>query len=370
MGEARASAAHRWVPCTGSLSMERPFPDDPHEVAKQGTAAHWVGATCLTDPSRSPASMLGLTHENGIPVDGDMVEHVEEYLQEVRSIATVDHLYVEREMDMTWLHPELGGTPDAWYYCFATGTLYLWDFKYGWRPVDPFENWQMVEYLAGIIGFLGNVPIKRIEAVTVQPRPSHYDGRIRRWHTTPAELGPLFTKLQEKATEATGNSPLCVTGPHCRDCRALAYCPHADAAALAAIEVSGRVAHVTPTPETMASEMNILTAAAEAIKLRLAAIETVATGTIESGGMIPGYARERSYGRKKWKNEEELRAVEVMTGLSLFEDKPISPPRAKKAGMDAVTLALYSTTPETGAKLVKRDLSKKAAEVFGAKGEQ
>lgn len=366
MGGLRGSSAHRWVPCTGSPSMERQFSSDPHLVAKEGTAAHWVAETCLTDPGITPQSMQGQTHANGIIIDVDMVDHVVTYLQEVWSIAVHDKLYIEQHLSATWLHPDLRIIPDAWYYCTTTHALHLWDFKYGWRPVDPVRNWQFVTYLAGILAFLGTAPVERIEVVVVQPRPPHYEGRIRRWHTTTGELGPLFTKLQKAAQEATGNDPKCCTGSWCRDCRALAHCPHAGAAALAAIEVSGRVAHATPSSEDMASELNILGAAEEAIELRLTAMKTLAIFSLELGGMIPGYAMERSYGRRRWKNPEELKAVEGMTGISLFEDKPVSPAEAKRRKLDPVTLALYSTTPETGHKLVKRDLSKKAAEVFGA----
>lgn len=364
-----ASSAHRWVPCPGSPAMERPFPSVPHQVAREGSAAHWVASVCLClkNPKPTPQSMLGRVHANGTVVDIEMVEHVDTYLQEVRSVEIEDPLYVEEHLSSTWLHPHIkDSVPDAWRYCSATQVLYLWEFKYGWRPVDPVANWQFVTYLASILAFLGNVAVTRIEAIIVQPRPAHYEGRVRRWHTTPAELGALFTEVLEAANAATGDSPQCRTGAWCRDCRALAHCPYAGAAALAAIEVSGRVVHATPTPEETASELNILKAAKEALGLRLTAIETLAVSTIEKGGMVPGYAMERSYGRRRWKNLDEMRAVETMTGVSLFDQKPVTPAEAKRRKLDPITLALYSFTPETGNKLVKRNLNKKAAEVFGA----
>lgn len=348
--------------------MEHSFPSEPHQVAKEGTAAHWVAKACFKNPSVTPESMIGQIHENSIAVDGEMAEHVTTYLEEVRSLAVQpEHLYIEQNLSMAWIHPDASGPPDAWYYCVATQTLYLWDFKYGWRTVNPEKNWQFVEYLAGILAFLGAAPVKRIETVVVQPRPPHYQGRIRRWHTTVEELGPLFAELQTAAVEATGNNPLCRTGEWCRDCRALAQCPYAQDAALAAIEVSGRVTLAAPSPEEMATEMYILQAAKEAISLRLAAIETVAVASLETGGMVPGWALERSYGRRKWRgSNEELRAVEVLTGLSLFEEKPVTPAEAKRRGLDDVTRDIYAETPETGNKLVQRDLNKKASEVFGA----
>jgi len=273
---------------------------------------------------------------------------------------------VEQPVFAAWLHPDLASIPDAWYYCTTTQTLYLWEFKYGWRPVDPVRNWQFVAYIAGILPFLGGAPVDRIEAVVVQPRPHHYDGRIRRWHTTPAELGPLFTKLQAAANTVMDGNPQCRTGHWCLDCRALAHCPYAGEAALAAVEVSGRVTHASPSPEETAAELNILGAAKEAINLRLTAMETLAVMSLESGGMVPGYAMERAYGRRRWSNPEELWAVEAMTGVSLFTEKPVSPAEAKRRKLDPALLALYSITPETGNKLVKRDLNQKAAEVFGA----
>ena len=345
--------------------MEHPFPDEPHQVAKEGTAAHWVAETCLNNPQFTPMAMIGQMHPNGILVDAEMAEHVDTYLEEVRSVVGSDKLYVEKEHDMGWIYSGYGGTPDAWFYNTVTGVLYIWDIKYGWRIVDPVKSLQMSSYLGGIIPFLGNVPINRIEAIIVQPRAAHPEGRIRRWHTSVEELGPIWTELQAAIQEGSGNNPTCRTGPHCRDCRALATCPYAQDAAASAIEVSGRVMHAAPTPQELAAEISILTVAKEAIALRLTALETMAVSVMESGGVVPGYAMERSYGKRRWKKPEELRAVEIMTGASLFEEKPRTPAQAKKHGLDAATLELYAETPESGHKLVKRDLSKKAAEVFG-----
>jgi hypothetical protein len=349
--------------------MEHGLPDDPHQVAKEGTVAHWVGETCLLDPSVTPESMIGQVHENGVLVDSDMADAVDDYLVEVRSVVrpNVDRLYVEQALSGEWVHPSMREcTPDAWYYCSETKVLYLWDLKYGWLCVDPVEYWQFVTYLAAILCFLGNVDIVRIEVVVVQPRPSHPQGRIRRWHTTLSDLGPLFDTLQKALVDATGNNPTCVTGSHCRDCKALAMCDAAQLAGYSAVEMSSQAVRHDPSLADIASELDALKEAEDALKYRKAALGVVAISHLNKGALIPGYGLERSYGKQRWKgDDDEVRALEVMTGVTLFKTVPVTPAQAKRNGLDDLTKKIYVETPETGRKLVKIDSTKKATEVFG-----
>jgi hypothetical protein len=353
--------------------MEHPFPDLPHQVVDEGDAAHWVAENCFEGSGFSPYSMIGLAHENGVVVDADMAEYVDTYITEVKSVVQQDRLYIEQSLSGEWLNHLLKEvTPDAWYYCSETKTLYVWDLKFGWRVVEAMRNLQMAIYIGSIIAFLGNVEILRIEATIVQPRAPHPQGRIRKWHPQTEELSALFVEVNDSLVAATGNSPMCLTGEHCRDCKALAHCRAAQQAGYTAIEISGHAMIETPTPADLAAELNALLAAEEAIKYRKVALETMGTASAEKGTVIPGFGLERSYGRACWKGSTQadidatVEALEIMTGITLFKKVPLSPAQAKKNGLDDETKKIYVETPVRGHKLVRSDATQKATEAFGA----
>lgn len=143
-----ASGAKRWINCAGSIRMEHGRPNNSSAAARQGTAAHALGETCLLDGSdahdwlggfvrldqreqatvyRPPlhdgsdtdgdktavvpvhASAEGLPpegHEDW-PIDADMADAVQVYLDAVRLemelLGPHAEMQVERSFDLNWL---------------------------------------------------------------------------------------------------------------------------------------------------------------------------------------------------------------------------------------------------------------------------
>lgn len=173
-------------------------------------------------------------------------------------------------------------------------------------------------------------------------------------------------EVKAAAIAAGGNNPQCRTGPWCLDCKAPHVCPSAKQAAAAAIEASGRAVPHDPSQYELSSELDILRTAAEALKSRLTALETQGLLSIENGTPIPGYTAERNPGRRKWKaTDEVLKACEMMTGVSLFDEKPVTPAEAKRRKLDETMIKSLSEVPPGKMKLVKRDLTAKADKIFG-----
>jgi hypothetical protein len=365
--ELRASGAERWVPCTGSPSLEAPFPDTTHIVAEEGNRAHALSAECFKTGNDAVAYV-------GELVDIDFAEGVQMYLDTVRAVAPhgVAGLYVEYTLGADFIIKGMTPTPDAWYYDPITNTLYLWDLKFGWRIVSAIDNWQLVVYLLAILSYLDSKGIhpKNIEASIVQPRAPYFEGRVRTWRPTLADLTVKYQTLVTAAGKVL-TDPKCNTGSWCHDCRALAACPAAQEAALAAVSASTRAVHHDPSGADLAAELTLLTAAKEALTNRLTALEAVALDGLEKGKMvIPGWSTERAVGRRRWKgNDKALKGVAAMTGVNLFEEKPVTPAEAKRRGMKDFDLAIYAETPEGKLNLVKRDVEAGAAKVFGTTGE-
>jgi hypothetical protein len=352
----RKSGAGRWVPCPASPRLEAPFPDVESEDAKEGTAAHWVAAQVLGG-HRQLEELTDRTAPNGVIVTGEMVEHVESYTTRPREGVPV----VERPLPSAIPGVE-DGTPDALWIVSNRG--FIDDLKYGYGIVEVVGNWQLASYAVDLF-------VKhewQLEAVTVtivQPRPYHPDGRVRSWTITRDVGWQLSQHLQQAAQRAHDPNSPAATGPHCKNCRALHACEAARRAGMNGVDVSLAASAPDLPADALAGELRQLRRAADAIKLRLDALESHGLATIDRGGIIPGWIAERSLGRRRWKDPAQITFLEAITGKSLHETKPVSPAQAEKCGVDSATVKIYTETPVTGRKLVERDGSQKASEVFG-----
>lgn len=351
----RPSGAGRWVPCPASPRLEAPFPDVESEDAKEGTAAHWCAAQVLKGHHQLE-ELTDRAAPNGVIIDGEMVEHVDSYVRTVGPEPAV----IERELPAAVPGTD-PGTPDAFRIVGDVG--FLWDFKYGYRIVEARGNWQLADYAVRIFA-KHEWQLSVVVATIVQPRPFHPDGRVRSWTIGRDEAAALYHALGAAAGAAHDPAATASTGPHCDNCRALHVCEAARRAALNAVDVAHAGMAVQMDGTNLAGELRTLRRAVDAARLRLDAIESHAMSLIDGGHVVPGFRAERAFGRRRWVDPDKVAAIEAMTGLTLYERKPVSPAQAEKRGADESLVKLFTVTPETGRKLVERDGSAKAAEVF------
>lgn len=337
------SDASRWVNCPGSALLQAQFPEPEGDsvYAEEGTQAHGVAAEQLA-LSLAPAL---------IPSGPEMAQAVGMYVTAVRAAHNNGKLHIEEQISVRSVHPDrCWGTCDLWWYDSAADILHVWDFKYGWGLVEARYNWQLLVYAAGICE---TVQAGQIMLHIVQPRPYHPDGPHRTWTITLADLMVLVAERLAPAAElATGENPPLQTGPHCRYCDALYYCPAAAQAVGHAVDVACTCASPTLPPEQIGFELSVLRRASEIITHRLAATEQTALSMIKGGTVIPGWTSGFTPGRKKWTDEAQVRAMAGMYGLDL--NKPpelITPPQAINLGLPADVVKMYVTQEAGKAKL-------------------
>lgn len=353
----RASNAGRWVNCAASPRMEQAHPDDPSEDAKEGTAAHWLAQQVLGGYVSCVEELTDRTTPNGVIISGEMVEHTQAYIDTVRAVTTTP--VIERTMPiMDGVEP---GTPDA-LYVGADGHAHIWDLKYGYGIVEAPGNWQLACYMVGL--FTKHPNLVSVTGVIVQPRPFHPDGRVRSWTVSNAEVVLLRHQLAMAAQATQSPAAQTVSGQHCNYCRALHVCEAARRAAMNGVDVALQSQAVDMPPDGLAGELRTLRRAVNAIKLRLDSIEAHATAEIDLGVIIPGFELDRSFGRRRWVNDEVVTVLEAITGQELTQRTPMSPAATERAGVDTTLVAQFTTTPETGRKLVERDNGAKARAVF------
>src|SRR5208283_3530937 len=108
------SAAHRWMPCPGSMSFpENREQGESNAYADDGTATHLWGAAALTNIPAKIGAILLINGKEYI-LDEERAARVQGYVDDVRGRAIGGHLFVETKIDLSdYLGQGQGGTADA-----------------------------------------------------------------------------------------------------------------------------------------------------------------------------------------------------------------------------------------------------------------
>lgn len=355
------SSAARWAgQCPGSVQLEAKFPQAVQSAeAAEGDAAHWVVATVLRGGAYPAAGTLA---PNGVILDDDMLDAAEVMVDDVRARSAGAVLHIEERVSIAEVHPDNWGTPDVWWITTQEHgfvTLHLYDYKYGHRFVDAFENWQCLDYATGILELpapafpdISHALIK-IEINVVQPRNYHPSGMIRRWELTAAELSKYSEELRQRAVEATSPKPWSRVGRECRDCRGRHACQVLQYAADNVADIAGETVAVELPPVAVGVELRMLERAAKLLDARLTGLREQAMFQIRAGTAIPFFQLKQGQAREKWaKPLSEIEVLGELVGQKLTKAEPVTPAQARKLGVPDEVVAAYSFRPPGEFKLV------------------
>lgn len=364
------SSLSRLMACAGSYELVRHYPEEEEgQAAKEGTAAHWVAERLLTDGELVP---VGTIAPNGIEVTEEMTEGAELYVRTVRNVTDddTDRLLVERKI-ATYLHEDCWGTPDAAYWA-GEYHLHIFDYKFGHRFVDEFENWQLLAYAHGMAdaafildGWPEDGSTVSVSLTVVQPRCYDRRGPVRTWRITVGELGQYAARIRDRlAAISSGELRDCVTGPHCYMCPARRGCPALQQAGYLACDIVGQPEPLDLPPQALGLELAYLQRAAELLKQRIAGLEEQATATLQQGTPVPGWHIKSKPGRERWKSGTNVAALGQLYGIELTKTEPITPTQARKKLPDALLLDPMTERPTVTA--LEQDDMRSVARIFGA----
>lgn len=340
--------------------MAQAFPEEGDSAAAmEGTAAHWVFERMLDGHNVCE----GITAPNGVEVTEEMIDGAEMFCDTVGGRKHGGH--VERRVSMgTLVHPENWGTPD--FFGLREGVLRIVDYKFGHRYVEEFENWQCIDYAAGIAEFLDIRPElgTGVEITIVQPRHFGRSGCVRTWSTDIVALQPYFAQLRAAAHAAMEPQPSCTTGPQCQFCPGRHVCETLQRETLSAVASSHTSLPLHLTEVAAARELRAIDNAIALLQSRSTGLTESLLRTIRSGGVVPGYAIEQAEGRQKWTRPvAEVIALGQLMGIKLDKPGVITPKQAVKAGLPEKTVKGISEVPLGEWKLVRVD-TKQARKVF------
>lgn len=367
--EVAPSSLARTVACPGSLALSKPFLNSSAgEEADEGDAAHWLAL----EYSEGRRHGLGVKAPNGVEVDADMIAAA------LLWVATVDPNGVaEIPITIERIHVKCWGTPDRWTFHRPSKVLRVPDFKYGHKYVDPFENWQLIAYIIGLIDLLVMQGFAedeiRVEPCVIQPRSYHRNGPVQYWRHPTGRL--LFaTEFREFADHARAQVELALTpfaptktGEHCYYCPARHVCETLRRGAATLAEFAGTAQRTDLSSEALGTELAILEDAVKTLNARINGLRPQAEHTVRLGVSVPNYGMEPGQSRLKW-------AVPVAEVFSAFDAfgfdvrKPvdaITPTQARdRFKIDETVMQAYSSRPPAAMKLQRLSLTA-TRKVFG-----
>lgn len=364
------SAAARWVACAGSVALAALFPEEEDgEEAREGTAAHWAAFEIL---HASPVA-LGQAAPNGYVLTEEMIEGAQTYADEIDAELARRHLtraalVVERRVNIGRVHPENWGTPDCWFYDPVARVLVMFDFKFGHRMIEVFENWQLIDYVAGVADELQLDDLTNaVKMVIVQPRSFHRAGPVRDWTTRLCDLRAQINILTMAAERAMEPGATCTPNPECKYCEGRHACEATQHGAYQAVALSKASTPLVLSPSAVGLELRTLEAAEAALAARISGLKAQAAALFKSGAQVPGWAMVPTSGREAWREDKplaELLQLGELFGISLAKPAAITPGQARKAGMPEEVIAQYAGKPSRGLAL-ERDDGSTARRVFG-----
>jgi hypothetical protein len=323
--------------CPGSVAAARHYPNLSSYEAEEGTAAHELAETCLK-VGLNAADYLD--HEfNGIKVDGEMVEHVQGFLDYVRNIVRAHsdgELFVEQQFHLDTIHPAIHGMIDV--LVVGGNDIYVIDFKYGRVPVLA-ENNQQLNYYSLYAAETFIQP--NIFQVIYQPRV--YRDNPALMHATTAESIYTWTttELIPSIDLALSDNAPRRPGTHCRYCPAKLDCP----------ELQRELQYMVPPFPQTNEQLAFVLDMEKPIEQMVEDAKKRGAEKLMLGETIPGYKPVRSYGKSAIVDQDacakELLAAGVASG-DIYENKLKGITALKKIKLAEQIVQKYTNRKENG----------------------
>ena len=343
------SSAARRVMCAGSRQLEAMYPKIDTPESEEGHLAHEYAAAILRQGMGFPAFTPTVSKE--------MHDAVMQYVDKIWEVASYN-LHIEERININVIHPECWGTPDCWF--FNGGELHIWDLKFGFGRVRAFENWQLIEYAAGIINYLRlgghDVADLFINFHIVQPRYYLAEYTPNTWRISYRQLQPYFEKLKNAELATFENIPQFVVSPECRYCSARAACTALGEVSAEIVDLSSMPTHDLLKQNKIGEELRRLQDAKNLLEARITGLEEEVVARIRQGESIPLFRIGHTRPRQIWKDPLRAERVIALLGADITKRDVITPKQAIALDVDEALVNALSTSIPGAPKLERINL--------------
>lgn len=281
----RPSNAHIWTKCAGWFRYAEsvtPLPDNGPE-ADEGHTAHEVAANLLRGIETPDASE-------------EMQEGAALWVETLPDDIQLEN--IERTLTM---FTGMEGTPDYYHWGEESQRLDVFDYKFGFVPVEVEENPQLLLYANGIIN---SMPVKNrptdVRLHTVQPRDFTRPGKVHSWNPSLEALEEQIDNVLEAYNIASlPDQPLTV-GNHCTYCNVRDQCPALAKGVGAAMYFTAAQVSMDRSPSAIGREWAIVKEFQALLKSRSTGLEAQIEQMIKDGVPDTGYVIGSSAGKLEW----------------------------------------------------------------------
>lgn len=368
------SASHRWMNCPGSVAACKDIPSVDSVYAQEGTFAHEVAADLLRNGGQAADAIGRKSADGQFVVDAEMAQHIQVYLDAVRTIALASlgdvEMLVERKVKLS---SKVYGTLDLGLVVRdaegrrstqgRVSEIHIADLKYGQGVfVSAEDNSQLMIYVLALLTELGQAPqlVDRVVAHIVQPRFATADPH-RSVELTAQELVDFRAKVAaaELATEQP-NAPL-VAGEWCRFCPAKSTCPALRDAAMLTVQdvfpmLDPQQDPVSPPDlsQLPADQLARILNTAEVAEQWIEAVREHALKRAAAGEHIPGRKLVERFGHRKWIDEATVAATLQSLGVDPWAPRELLSPNQVEKHSKALksVVSQLTTKPVIGIALV------------------
>ena len=326
-----ASGSARWLNCTGSVKAENAvtLAERSNPAAEYGTCAHEL-ADIILSTGDNIENYLGekLQDAPNVPVDDEMIEHVQNYVEFVQSFGG-DQFY-EVRLDYSHLVPEGFGTSDA--IAVVDNVLHVIDLKMGKGViVDAENNSQGMLYALGAVEEYGYLyDFDKVVIHIYQPRVHNFSS----WDISIGGLLKFGEYVSDQAHEAlSDNAPRTVGNKQCQWCKAKANCPALKQHTEKVIAAEFDDLEELPLVDTLDNKtLATILDNKKLIESWLKAIEDHISDTLHSGDTFDGYKLVAGRSLRKWADSDTAQSELIeLLGDNAFEKKLLTVAKAEKA---------------------------------------
>lgn len=211
------SSASRWLRCPGSVSFIIDHADDTAGApAANGTILHSFCESALRE-NRDAYSYVGEVREHE-DFSLEMTEELADMMQDGLDLIDTfpGKLFIEKRVDLReWMDGQFG-TLDVG--VVGEKVIHIFDWKWGFIPVSPVTNEQLMIYAAGFWWNIARHHSKATKFVLhiFQPRTSNGGGS---WECTLDDILEFMDEVREKAQLTYGQDAARIAGPkQCQYC--------------------------------------------------------------------------------------------------------------------------------------------------------
>lgn len=286
--------------CPGAYAACADLPEPPQsEHAAHGTALH----------THMAKGTIPADHADALLVEKARAATEEVFMLDVDNY----HACIEQRLTATIAGIELSGTPDRFYISHDRDRIVVLDYKFGYEPVSPVLNAQLMAY--AVLIACNHLPANidtpadpAVELVIVQPTVT---SRPLSWHTT---LGECTARTERTIRAAQDEAaPRFPSAAACTYCPALGSCPACSTRALSTTDTTLHLAMADMLPEHRAELLERVKLAEKLCSTLKAQAKDLLT---EDPAAVPGWKLAPGATRRSIEDKQAAANIAFAAGLT------------------------------------------------------